>query len=197
MVNCRKVSHLLSAYIDSELPGVEYRMIREHLVRCPDCTTEYEGLLETKRLLARLRVQAPRGDLPRMILSDVRSEESRMTDRGSDRWVLRGMAIGATAAVIGLLCLTRPAVDSTERIHWIPDAGTAPPPPAVAANPIAGLAGAQPILPPLPIVSARERQAWPFPASLYRSVAGTDAIPLATPSVFQYTGLRPILRVRH
>ena len=47
-MNCRKVSHLLSAYMDGELAGVENLQIRQHLSNCDDCNDEYEELLGTK-----------------------------------------------------------------------------------------------------------------------------------------------------
>src|SRR5450432_4196251 len=61
-VNCRKVSHFLSAYIDGELPGVEHRLIHEHLTRCEECRAEQEGLLYTKRMVSRLRLKEPRSE---------------------------------------------------------------------------------------------------------------------------------------
>ncbi len=75
-MNCRKVSHLLSAYIDGELPGVEHRLIHDHLGQCPECSEEHRALLQTKRMLARLRVQEPRPDLPSLILSRVAQEQT-------------------------------------------------------------------------------------------------------------------------
>ncbi len=62
-MNCRKVNQQLSAYMDGELPGVEHRQVFEHIARCEECRTEYEALLQTKRLLGAMRQKAPRADL--------------------------------------------------------------------------------------------------------------------------------------
>ena len=108
------------------------------------------------------------------------------------------MVLGATAAVIGIFLVTRPTGDTTDPIHWVPIAsGTIAPPSATAANPISGLAAAQPVLPPLPIVSARQSRDWRFPATFYRPVAGTDVVPLMSPSVYnRYRGIPPLLAYR-
>jgi len=58
-VNCRRVSSLLSAYLDAELAGTEMLDIRDHLSRCPICAREYEGLRHTKRLLGALALRTP------------------------------------------------------------------------------------------------------------------------------------------
>src|SRR5258706_11792854 len=85
-VNCRKTASLLSAYMDGELPGVEQLQIREHLKQCSSCNEEYESLLYTKRVLARLSVASPRNCLENRILNRL-SEES---DRSAVRFDVRG-----------------------------------------------------------------------------------------------------------
>lgn len=88
-MNCRKVSHLLSAYMDGELPGIESLQIREHLSRCADCKMEYEDLLGMKRLVGRLRVQTPRADLAASILRNIRIDEEIRSERGPYHWLQR------------------------------------------------------------------------------------------------------------
>src|SRR5258706_13132934 len=85
-VNCRKTASLLSAYMDGELPGVEQLQIREHLKQCSSCNEEYESLLYTKRVLARLSLAAPRNFLEDRIL-DRLSEEA---GRNAVRFAVRG-----------------------------------------------------------------------------------------------------------
>lgn len=58
-MNCNKVSHLLSAFMDGELLGYEHRLIHHHLQSCSDCRNEYEELLQMKRLLAAMRLREP------------------------------------------------------------------------------------------------------------------------------------------
>ena len=77
-MNCLKVTHLLSAFLDGELPGVEHRLIHQHLQRCDSCRSDYEDLLQMKRLLGRLRIQSAHSNLPMQILQQVHSEEARV-----------------------------------------------------------------------------------------------------------------------
>src|SRR5579871_4434697 len=85
-LNCRKVNHLLSAYMDGELPGVEHRQIHEHLARCSECADEYAGLLRMKRLLAGMRVREPRTELASRIVEQVHHSREAQRDGLGLRW---------------------------------------------------------------------------------------------------------------
>ena len=58
-MNCRKVQSLISAYVDSELPGVEMLSVRQHLSDCAECNSEFEALLRIKRAYGRLSPGIP------------------------------------------------------------------------------------------------------------------------------------------
>ncbi|MEN6520272.1 MAG: zf-HC2 domain-containing protein [Armatimonadota bacterium] len=58
-MNCRRVSNLISAYIDGELTGVEMLEIRRHLDECQSCTLQYESLRNVKQRLSRLAYAEP------------------------------------------------------------------------------------------------------------------------------------------
>jgi anti-sigma factor RsiW len=73
-VNCRRVSNLLSAYIDGELTGEEQLKIQEHLRQCDECAEEHESLLMTKRLICSLKMKEPREELEARILNAVAQE---------------------------------------------------------------------------------------------------------------------------
>ena len=88
-MNCRNVLHLLSAYMDGELRGVEHRLVHNHLAYCPECEAEYEDLLRTKRLVGRLRVQMPREDLSSLILEGLKEERRRAAERHPAAWLAR------------------------------------------------------------------------------------------------------------
>ena len=75
-MNCNKVSHLLSAFMDGELLGYEHRLIHQHLQRCRECRTEYEELLQMKRLLAAMPVCEPGRKLAATIVQRVSEDES-------------------------------------------------------------------------------------------------------------------------
>jgi hypothetical protein len=66
-LNCRKVSSLLSAYMDEELVGSEAQKIRSHMELCSLCRAEYQSLRETKRLLNSLALQTPRAELEELL----------------------------------------------------------------------------------------------------------------------------------
>jgi anti-sigma factor RsiW len=69
-LNCRKVSGLLSAYLDQELTGEEMLSVRAHLDDCALCRSEYQSLSDTKHLLASLALQTPRAELEKLLLCD-------------------------------------------------------------------------------------------------------------------------------
>jgi hypothetical protein len=70
-MNCRRVSSLISAYIDGELTGVEMLEIRDHLKSCRSCTLQYESLRYTKQLLSHLAYAQPRVGLAQRICSQL------------------------------------------------------------------------------------------------------------------------------
>jgi hypothetical protein len=117
-VNCRKVSNLLSAYMDGELPGVEQLQIRDHLGCCPCCSDEYESLLTTKRMLARLCMKQPGPELEDRILLSLSDEPfaGARSSAASDWWSLLAygqklrlsafLATGALAVLFVVVTLT-------------------------------------------------------------------------------------------
>ena len=88
-MNCRKISNLLSAYMDGELPGVEQLMIRDHLKCCDSCREDYESLLFTKRLLCGLKVKHPAESLEGRIRTSIAVEQNAQQPKSP---VLRGWA---------------------------------------------------------------------------------------------------------
>ena len=62
-MNCHKVQSLISAYVDSELSGLEMLAIRQHLSRCEDCREEFEALHSVKKALGRLAEKLPSRNL--------------------------------------------------------------------------------------------------------------------------------------
>jgi anti-sigma factor RsiW len=72
-MNCQKVQNLISAYVDSELPGLEMLAIRHHLSECPECNGEYESLLSIKRALGSLQ--------PKHLSDELASQVCRRLDQ--------------------------------------------------------------------------------------------------------------------
>ena len=135
-MNCRNVLHLLSAYMDGELRGVEHRLVHDHLARCPECDAEYQDLLMTKRLLGRMRLQMPREELSELILQRISAEENSLAQ---PRWPFglirfrqllreslpnpRMMLTSASLGVAAALILAYTIVpDNDDKPVWIPSA---------------------------------------------------------------------------
>jgi anti-sigma factor RsiW len=68
-MNCRRVSSLISAYIDGELTGVEMLEIRIHIDDCRPCKLQYESLRYTKQILSNLTYAQPKAGLDKRISS--------------------------------------------------------------------------------------------------------------------------------
>ncbi|MDH7601990.1 MAG: zf-HC2 domain-containing protein [Armatimonadota bacterium] len=75
-MNCRKVTNLVSAYIDGELTGAEMLAIRRHLSECAECAKEYESLRSLKQAMARLRTAVPRKDLAAVVIAKIEEQHS-------------------------------------------------------------------------------------------------------------------------
>lgn len=96
-MNCRRVSGLLSAYLDAELALSEMDSIGIHLNECPRCRGEYQSLLDTKRLVASLAHRTSRAEIESLLRTE---GDSRLVDSGSShlfRGALRAKPLTATA----------------------------------------------------------------------------------------------------
>lgn len=71
-VNCRRVSHLLDAYIDGEVDRFDRISIREHLKNCPECLKEYNSIMETKSMMSSLSLVNPREKFEEDILRNLK-----------------------------------------------------------------------------------------------------------------------------
>ena len=131
-MNCRKVNHLLSAYIDGELPGVEQLSIRTHISACDSCRAEYDGILFTKRLLGRMKVQTAQADVQAKILCHIASlrdiEARRTFGYWSEHWrdrlsllapTQRGAVAAFSLAVLGVFAVMQQN-STSDRIVWSP-----------------------------------------------------------------------------
>lgn len=98
-MNCERVRHLLSAYLDRELSPEEFRLIRAHLVTCAGCTRELEAEAVLKEALAGLETLEAPEDLLDTVMVRLAAEPEP-----NRRWVLplRLAAVGAVAASLFL-----------------------------------------------------------------------------------------------
>jgi anti-sigma factor RsiW len=113
-MNCTSVRNLLSAYLDSELPGSEMQQVRAHLEGCAACRAECDGLREVKSLLRRLPpCCAPEG-MEQRLKAALRQAERPLPVR-VEPTVATGLTLAAAAAIAGFFVYTlmRPAAEPT------------------------------------------------------------------------------------
>ena len=141
-MNCHRVQSLISAYVDSELPGVEMLALRQHLNQCSECNQEFEFLLRIKRAFGKMQPGHPASDLPIRIfqrldnVSHPRHEQflASLSKRFSFFPArMRSAAVGM--AVFSILLLARSS-------QIVPNYPAIPMSPAVAVN---GLAENSPV----------------------------------------------------
>lgn len=53
-MDCEKVERMLSAYLDQELAGEEYKLVKKHLIKCSRCQEELDKLRAIKNLMGDL-----------------------------------------------------------------------------------------------------------------------------------------------
>ena len=138
-MNCRHICNYLSAYIDGELNGVDHRSVHEHLARCQSCAEEHFSLLQTKRLLERMRVQEPCVTLSNIILHRIDVEENRWNTQGVFAWwsvfserlqspvsSFTLVATGSSLALVGFMMLTLLPESSEDSLKNLTASNTAP-----------------------------------------------------------------------
>jgi len=133
-VNCRKVSQLISAYMDAELQSVEHRQVRDHLLRCDECHEEYDQLLQMKRMLGSLSVKEPRADVQNRILYHIAWEEQQRTNKHPANWLSNLIATGRASLISvnpGVIGFGAVLIAAALVVR-----GTAPPPPTIRTGAI-------------------------------------------------------------
>lgn len=103
-MNCRRVSSLLSAYLDAELTGAEMLEVRAHLEACRACRAEHESLQQTKHLLASLALRAPRPEFESLLRTDL---ERSLAFPFALRWLPASWLLAWRDGAVGL-SLPRP-----------------------------------------------------------------------------------------
>ncbi len=103
---CGRLGHLLSAFYDGELLGLERQRVVEHLAECPDCRRMQDKLASTSELLATLvPTPAPPGLADRILARTAISGIS-LAAGGGTIWKLPVMLVaggGFIAAVVAVV----------------------------------------------------------------------------------------------
>jgi len=178
---CRRLGHLLSAFYDGELPGLEQRQVVEHLAECLDCRRMQDKLASTSELLATLGpTPAPPG-LADRILARTFVSGIPLSGGSGTIWKLPlmllagGGFIGAVVAVV-LFLWQDPQPPSPLVLPWA--AAPTPTPTATALAKPTTKPSAPPVLTPAMT---------PFPPEMItstpRPIASATAVPSPTPKV--------------
>lgn len=108
-MNCRRVSSLISAYIDGELTGVEMLEMRRHFDECQSCSFEYESLRHTKQLLSHLLYAEPHAGLASRICSQLDYVRVPGYQRLFNRMITYGRTritpVAASCAALGVVLM--------------------------------------------------------------------------------------------
>ena len=111
-MQCRRIENLLSAYLDGELDRDEAWAVDNHLARCAACREEYRSLQATKQVLANLARRSSRGDLERLLATDVRT----LANEVAHYPVSPRTVAAALLSIIGLWAASRQLARSDDRI---------------------------------------------------------------------------------
>lgn len=105
-------SHLLSPYVDGELPPAEADRVRGHAVACPACAAELDGLRAVGRLLAAARASDPPGTDEAMARLRLHvADLVGSADAGLLRIARVFTGLAASVLVGGLWLLSQPAAN--------------------------------------------------------------------------------------
>ncbi|MHB0912157.1 MAG: anti-sigma factor family protein [Armatimonadota bacterium] len=123
-MNCHKIKSLMSAYVDSELPGVEMLSFRRHISECPACREEYESILQVKRTVAAFAPAYPSAYLAERICArlDRTPEQRPILERifGPTQYKLKIATAGAALLALGTFLV--PGGPEGVQVSYIPTA---------------------------------------------------------------------------
>jgi anti-sigma factor RsiW len=114
-VRCEEYELWLSAYLDGELAAADLSRLEGHVVSCDRCARELAALRTEVRLTRALAPEEPPADLHARIMAALDTAQPSLWSRlalllraPSLRPALGLSALGATAALVGLVALHRP-----------------------------------------------------------------------------------------
>jgi len=102
-VDCSKVSHLLSEYVDDQLDRATQRLVEEHLASCENCAAELATLQAYLRTMATIeKIGAPQGFLAAV---HERLEQPSVFDRLT-KWLFYPLKIKLPMELAGIVLAT-------------------------------------------------------------------------------------------
>jgi hypothetical protein len=111
-VECSKVSHFLSEYVDDQLDIASKRLVEEHLASCENCAAELASLQAYLRTMAAMeKMSAPQGFLATV---HERIEQPSVFERIT-RWLFYPLRIKLPMELAGIVVATLLLVFSTQQ----------------------------------------------------------------------------------
>lgn len=104
-MDCTRLSHLLSAFIDDELDAEEKRLVRQHLISCRHCNDYLDQLKEIRFMLGRLESIKPSHDFSALVQDELRHSVAVEFVPGNHKAVSRILMFAAAAALIGIFSI--------------------------------------------------------------------------------------------
>lgn len=104
-MDCTRLSHLLSAFIDDELNSEEKRQVRQHLINCRQCNDHLDQLKEVRFVLGRLESIKPSYDFSALVQGELRRSIAVEFVPGNHKAVSRILMFAAAAALIGIFSI--------------------------------------------------------------------------------------------
>jgi transcriptional regulator with XRE-family HTH domain len=180
---CRRLGHLLSAFQDGELLGLERQRVAEHLAECPDCRRIQDKLASTSELLATLvPTPAPPG-LADRVLARTAVSGMLLAAGGGTIWKLPLMLLaggGFIAAVVAVvLVLWQDSQSPSPLVLPLTATPTATPTAAVASA--TGTPSELPVLTPA-VTPIPEETITPTPSATASPTPVATATPTPSPS---------------
>jgi hypothetical protein len=85
-MQCKKVIHLFSPFVDGELMIEEEDRIEQHLDGCPQCRTEYTKLRNMMSLMGQLPEEDPGEEFSRQVMRRIRTADKKSLLEDSIPW---------------------------------------------------------------------------------------------------------------
>lgn len=104
-MDCTRLSHLLSAFIDDELDAEEKRQVRQHLISCKPCNDSLDQFKEIRCMLGRLESIKPSYDFSALVQEELHHSATIEFVPGNHKAVSRILMLTAAAALIGIFSM--------------------------------------------------------------------------------------------
>ena len=133
-MTCTQTQNMISAYMDKELSGVDMMIISQHLRQCPDCSAEYQQLLNIKRMMAALQGPAPSPAFEQRLVDSVMASQQNAPAKRRINWVnwFRSPLVVRPVMALSSICVVLSGYGLTHRSSYVSAALNFTPTPEVS-----------------------------------------------------------------